>query len=326
MHVFKNIARILAVLALLPIIGMVGFHYIEGWNLFDSLYMSMITLSTVGYQEVHPLSNHGRTFVMIYLVIGLGLFLFSVAQVGEMVVRGNLIEWFGRKRMNKSISDLTGHYIVCGLGRVGQGICEHLASKSIAFVGIDSNEQALKSASDKGWMVLEGDATDDDILKSAGVHKAKALAAVLGGDAENVFVVLSARLMAKDLEIVARASDDSSAKKLTKAGANRVVSLLSAGATRMAHLLINSRVLDFSEFVSSEGEFDMAEIKLSTRSQSIGLTLRDLNLTPLGLMIFGVRQHGRLIIPPPESTKFGPNDSLLAVGPAAAIEAFANQQ
>src|SRR2546428_1387996 len=147
----SQIGRIVIILGVLTLIGTFGFSLVEGWKLFDSLYMTIISLTTVGYGEVHPLSPAGRLFAMVYLVVGLGVFLYGAAQLGEVVVRAQLHQWLGKRKMDTTIKALKGHYIVCGFGRMGRSLCQQLASRKLPFVAVDKSDQALALCQESGW-------------------------------------------------------------------------------------------------------------------------------------------------------------------------------
>jgi voltage-gated potassium channel len=316
--------RIVAVLAAMPMIGTAGFVLIEDWPVFDALYMSMITLSTVGYGEIRPLSTAGRTFVMFYLTLGLGTFLFSLAQFGEMIVRAELKDWLGRRRMDSKLKTMSNHFIVCGAGRVGSSICQYLTDRSLPFVILEKDEALVGEFQTRGWPYLIGDATDDKTLITAGIERARGLAAVLSGDADNVYVVLSARMLSKTIQIISRASSDKSENKLKKAGADRVVSIYASGAHRMAQFMTNNKVHEFVEiFNEKENAIDMAEIQISNESRFAGKRLDQTDFRKQGIIIVGLRRPQQpMLIPPPPTEVIAAGDSLLAVGKADAISAL----
>lgn len=318
---WRDVVRILLLLSALPIVGMMGFRWIEGWPLFDALYMSVITLSTVGYLEVHPLSTAGRTFVMAYLVVGLGVFFFSVVRLGEWIVRVELRDWLERRRMDTAIKSMSGHFIVCGCGRMGLALCRRLAATHCSFVVIDRDEDALAEGRRAGWPSVVGDATDDRILESVGIGRARGLAAVLSSDADNLYVVMSARLLAEKLFIIARAVDDLSIPKLQKAGANRVVSLFHTSAVKMAQLLENPGLEDVFEVVGDVGpELELAEIHISPDDPNVGRRLDQTDLRKRGVFIAGIRRpNGELLLPPSGSSLIEADDCLIAFGRPEAI-------
>lgn len=317
----RRLAWIVAVLVILTAIGTGWFWLVEGWTLLDSAYMTVITLSTVGYDAVRPLSDRSRVFVIVYLVGGLGVFLFAVVQLGEMVVRAELRTWLRRRGMNSTLKSMKDHFIVCGFGRMGHTICRHLADRRLPFVVVDNNENTLMDCEKQGWPCVRDDATSDRTLVDAGIERARGLAVVLDSDADNLYVVLSARLIAPELQIIARATDENSAHKMEKAGANRVVSLFTTGAATMAQLLINPHVEDFFEFVSGNGAtLDLAEIRVAANSTCANRVLSETDFRKRGVIIVAIRRpDGEILLPPKASTKIQPNDVLIALGKVSAV-------
>ena len=312
----RRLAWIIAVLMVLTAVGTGWFWLVEGWSLLDATYMTVITLSTVGYGEVRPLSDRGRVFVIVYLVFGLGVFLFAIAQLGEMVVRAEMRNWLKRLGMNSTLKSIENHYVVCGFGRMGRTISQYLADRKLPFVVVDHSEEALQECEQQGWLCLRDDVTNDRTLINAGIERARGMAVVLDSDADNLYVVLSARLLASKLQIIARATDENSAHKMEKAGANRVVSLFATGATTMAQLLINPQVEDFFEFVSGAGTtLDLAEIRVTADSQCANQTLVNTDFRARGVIIVAIRRpDGEVLLPPAASTKIRPDDVLIALG------------
>jgi voltage-gated potassium channel len=235
----KQFFRIIAPLIVMPLLGTFGFWFIEKWSFFDSLYMSVITITTVGFEEVHPLATGGRIFVIIYLVVGLGVFTYTLWRLGEHAQRVQLREWLARKTMDTRIHAMRDHFIVAGFGRTGHAICRKLSAAGVPFIVVDHEDDVLADAKAANWPWLIGDATHDKTLKTAGIDHARGLAACLSQDADNVYLVLSARLLAPKLHIVARAYHDDSLPKFQRAGANDVVGLHETGAAKITHLLIN---------------------------------------------------------------------------------------
>jgi voltage-gated potassium channel len=323
----ETVLRIAYLLIALPMIGMFCFHWIEGWSLFDSLYMAMITLTTVGYMEVQPLSTAGRTFVMIYLVAGIGVFSYSVARLGEMVVRLELRNFVEERRMRKTIEAISSHYIVCGFGRMGLALCRQLDEKELPFVVVDRSAASVDECKRRGWLYVVGDATEDRVLQSAGIERAQGLAAVLSSDADNLFVVLSARLLVKELYILSRATEESSVNKLEKAGANRVIPLFETSAYKMAQLLSHPDSGELLDAFQTEGaEFEVAQIHINAASPYLGKRIDQTDLRKLGVIVLGVRRpSGELLSPAPGTFLLSQDDRLVAVGHPSAIDAVVEQ-
>ncbi len=319
-----RLASIMAVLSILTTVGVGWFWMVEGWSLLDSMYMTVITLSTVGFEEVKPLSDASRLFVMIYLICGLGVFLFSVVQLGEMVLRAELRSWLRRRGMSSALKTIRHHYVICGFGRMGRTICHHLAERGLPFVVLDHDDEALADCEQQGWLCVQDDATNDRGLLAAGIERARGLAVVLDSDADNLYVVLSARLLVPELQIIARATDDTSAHKMEKAGANRVMSLFTTGGATMAQLLINPQVEDFFEIVSTGGDkLDLAEIRVPADSPYANQVLAATDFRQRGVIIVAIRHpDGQVLLPASGSTTIRPDDVLIALGEMSAVSKF----
>ncbi len=318
---YLGIAGIMGVLLVLPLVATVAFMIVEGWSFLDSLYMSVITLTTVGFEEVHPLSAGGRIIVILYLVMGLGVFLFAVAQVGELVVGMQLGGRSEKRKMKAAIDRLKEHVIVCGYGRVGRRLCAQLYQSEQDFVVIDRDSKAIAEARESGFLAVTGDATDDSQLEAAGVDRARGMAVVLPSDADNLYVVLSGRLLNQQIKILARSTDEKVADKLERAGANRVVSLYETSAMRMANLLINPDLEDFMQVFTSQGrKLNLAEIGITEDEPFCGKTLRETDFNTRGILIVGHQKPGRRIVLPPRPTdRIEAGDILIAFGDASSI-------
>ncbi|MCA8950050.1 MAG: potassium channel protein [Planctomycetes bacterium] len=320
----NQLLRVALVLAALTAGGTVAFMLIEGWSLLDSLYMAVITLTTVGYGETHPLSPAGRWFTIFYLVVGLGLFMHSVVSLGEVVVRAQLGQWIGRTRLAKAIKQMQNHFIVCGYGRFGRSLSEQLAARGMPFVVIEADPTAADGCLEKGWPIVVGDATDDSTLVEAGIDRARGIACTLPSDAANLYVVLSARLLRDDLQILSRATTEKDGEKLRRAGANRVISPYATGATKMAQLMANPRVEDLIEVVSTPGkELELAEVEVGANARYVGQPLSRSGLSGRGVMVVAIRRAaGDLLVPPAASDEIHVGDVLFAFGKADAIRAL----
>ena len=318
---YLGVARAVSVLLILPLLATTAFMIVEGWSFFDALYMSVITLTTVGYNEVQPLTFGGRIVVIVYLAVGLGMFLFAVAQVGELVVGMQLGGLREKRKMKSTIDRMTKHIVVCGYGRVGRRMCMQLRESAQAFVVIDRDAQAIEDLTAEGQFGLCGDATDDAMLEAAGLARARGMAAVLPSDADNLYVVLSGRLLNPKLQIMARASDESAVPKLQRAGADQAISMYETSALKMARLLINPDLEDFLQVFTSQGnKLTLAEISIKDTTSFCGKTLRDTDLNTRGILVVGHQKPGRKIILPPRiDEQIEAGDTLIAFGDAAAI-------
>ncbi|MEZ5989696.1 MAG: potassium channel protein [Planctomycetota bacterium] len=320
----RNLFRILFLLLGLTAVGTLWFWLVEDWSLVDSAYMTVITLTTVGFAEVHPLDQSGRLFVIVFLIAGLGVFMYAIVQLGELVVRAELRNWWRQRGMHSKLMSLHDHFIVCGLGRMGRAVCRHLAQRRLPFAAIDRDPAKTLEAEKEGWPVLCGDATSDDTLLEVGITRARGMAVVLAEDADNLFVVLSARMLAPDLKLIARALDEGAATKMEKAGADRVVSLFATGASTLAQLLVNPHVEEFFEVLTgAESSLDLAEIRVTDRSPCANQKLAETGFRQHGVIIVAIRPpDGEMLLPPPASTVIRPGDKLIAMGKAEAISTF----
>jgi voltage-gated potassium channel len=227
-----------------------------------------------------------------------------------------------RRRMQKSIEKLQDHYIVCGHGRMGSTICRYLDDRGRPFIVVDVDEALLTAQCEpRGWLYVVGDATDDEVLLRAGIDRAKALAAVLPTDADNVYVVLSARMLASDLQIIARAGDEKAALKMQRAGATRIVSPFSTGAVKMARFMLSPNIEDFLEIADARGnELELADVQIGEDSPLVGMTLSETDLRARGVMVIGIRRaNGERLMPPPGSARIEAGDCLFAFGSAESV-------
>ena len=318
----RQILRILLLLLLTSLVGTLGFHLIEGWSLFDSLYMAVITLTTVGYAETYPLSTGGRSFVIVYLIVGLGLTFYGFARMGEVLIKTQIFTWLGRRRMDSEVQNMSGHYIVCGYGRMGKSLVSSLQKQGIKVVAIEKDEGEVEAAPD-GIIILQGDGTDDDQLMRAGIARARGIAVVFGEDARNLFVVMTARLLNPSLQIIARAGDERSVSKFHKAGANRVVSPYHAGASKMARLLLSPGVSDvFDRIPVGEEELELAQVRIEADSPLLNTSVADTDFAASGVVIVGVSHADGTLALPPGKTPLQVGDSLMAMGRSASINKF----
>jgi voltage-gated potassium channel len=289
---------------------------IEGWNLLDSLYMTIITLASVGYKEVHDVSLNGKIFTIILIIGGVGTLAYALTAGARIILEGELQDVFGRRRLEKKIRELKDHYIICGYGRMGKIICRELKEKNMNFVVVEKKPDVI---SDKeGFLIVQGDATKDEVLSNVRIEKAIGLISVLPTDAENLFVVLSARGLNPYLSIVARAGEEGSEKKLLRAGADKVVSPYHIGGLRIAHTVLKPAVVDFIEFATKSGNIDlqMEEVTIQEASHLSGLTLDECGIgRELGIIIVAIKNgNGELKFNPTFRTTIHAGDTLIALG------------
>ena len=302
--------------------GTAGYMIIEEWDFSDALYMTVITLASVGYKEVHELSFPGRIFTIIIIVLGVGTVAYALSAGAKIILEGELQEIYGRKRLEKKIKELKDHYIICGYGRMGKIICRELKNKDVEFVIVEKEPSVLKG--NEAVLILQGDATKDETLKELGIEKAKGLISVLPSDAENLFVVLSARVLNPKLLIVARAGEEGSEQKLLRAGADKVISPYHIGGLRIAHTVLKPAVVDFIEFATKTGNLDlqMEEIKIQEGSGLIGQTLDECGIgRELGIIIVAIKQaDNEMKFNPTFRSVIKDGDTLIALGEIAKLK------
>jgi voltage-gated potassium channel len=329
----QRMTRVIIIVLTLVITGTLGFRLIESdkpeatW--VNCCYMTVTTLTTVGYGEVIPLSENGRIFVMCFLVLGFSSFTYSAFTMGQWLVSNEMQGMLEKRHMTQAIKGMHDHFIVCGMGRMGRTICQQLHERHRPFVIIDTNEERLvQICKPLDWHYVVGDATDDQILEKGGISRAKSLAAVLPTDADNVYVVLSARLLQKDLQIIARASDDKAASKLQQAGANRVVSPYTTAAAKMARFMLSPNIEDFLEIADHNGrELELADVQIKPSCPFVGKTLMETNLRDQGVMVIGIRRaNGERLMPPPGSAIIQPGDCLFVFGNSEIVNKLVGDQ
>ncbi len=305
--------------------GILGYIIVEGWGFFDALYMTIITITTVGYHEVHDLTQPGRVFSMALMLSGVGTMFYIFGVVAKAVLEGELRDILGRKKLTKKIENLKNHYIVCGYGRMGSIICNELSHNKAPFVVLEGDPEIVASM-DADTLTLQGDATQDSVLKEAGIDRAKGLISVLSSDANNLYVVLSARGLNQNLRIVARASDEGAEQKLKRAGADSVVSPYFIGGLRIAHTLIKPAVVDFIEFATRSGnlELQMEEVKVPASSPIVHQSLHESGIDKnLGIIIVAIkRDSGEMEFNPTSSSKIETGDILIAMGETKRLQAL----
>lgn len=301
----------------LLLIGGIGLHQLTGESLLDCFYTSTVLLTTVGCREPSPLTDGTKIFIMGYLVCGIGVVTYGAVQFGQILMNTDLKALLERRRMEHDISKLTNHFIVCGFGRMGATLCEYLETRRQAFVVVDDNPSVFDDEfRQRHWKHICGDASQDEILNRAGIRSARGLTTVLPTDADNLYVVLSARLLCPKLQIVARASDDRAAQKMMQAGATRVMNPLSSGAIRMARFMLSPSIENFVEVAESEGvDWEIADVQVPAHSMLVGRMLSESGLRDSGIMLLGVRKvTGQKFFPPPGHLVIEPGDNLFAFG------------
>lgn len=328
MHSTRQIKfTFLAVTAVLSI-GTLGYMLIEGWSLLDSIYMTVLTLATVGFREVNPLSQAGMVFTIFLMIFGIGIIAYSIGVFAQFMVEGHLQKVLGRRQVEKKIAKLTGHYIICGFGRIGSIICREFHERPIPFVVIEQNGDFCEKIATEGYLYIQGNATEDEVLLAAGIERARGLITVVTSDTENVYITLTARGLSPNLFILSRAGDEGSEKKLTRAGASKVISPYNIGASRMAQAILRPSVMDFIEIATAGQnlELQLEEIMVSGASRLAGLSLEQTGVRKeFGLIIVGIRSGtAPMVFNPPAETVIAAGDVLIALGPQPSIVKLEN--
>jgi voltage-gated potassium channel len=313
-----------ALLALLAAIlfGTIGFHFIERWPLADSLYVTVQTLTTVGYGDQTPRSGMGRMFAVAVMLIGAGGVALAISTIVQSVVQSELVATFGQRRRSRRMSKLSNHFIVCGSGRVGSHLVRDLLRTNESFVVIEQNQQRAAEFAQSGVNVLVGDATLEETLREARVEHARGLAACLPDDADNVYVVLTARDLNPNLRIVARAAEEQAEAKLLRAGANHVVAPTIIGGHRMAVALTKPAISEFMESITAD-ELGLAFEQVEVEAAS-GLVGQELRATPirseLDVLIISIRrQNAEMLFNPAGDAEIENGDILIAIGRADSL-------
>jgi voltage-gated potassium channel len=319
LEIFARFWLSLALLVVTVVYGIVGYRLVEGWNLLDSFYMTVITLSTVGFREVHELSSGGQAFTISLIVLGVATVFSALGVVTGMLATGELGRWVHRRRDEKRMSRLRHHFIIAGYGRVGRFASEELAREGISFVIVDPDSRLAPELEANDLPYLIGDASEDAILEEAGVERARGLICVTDSDAANVSITLTARALNPRLMIVARASRPEADDKLVRAGADRAVSAAALGGVWLAHLALRPAVNDFFDVVTRGGDLGFEEIRVLPGSPLDGKTVAEVRETYARTTVLAIRHDGELTPLPEESSTIGPGDDAIVGGPIEAI-------
>ena len=303
-------------LVIIIAIGAIGYVIIEGWSFIDALFMTVITITTVGYEEVHPLSAGGRIFSIFLIVGGVGGALYVLSSIVQFIIEGQLGITLGRRRMERRIAKMKEHFILCGYGRVGQEIAHIFTEERVPFVIIDKDQESIAGAEKDGYLYVLADATNDEGLKEAGIERARGLVVAAGSDADNVYITLSARGMRPDLFIEARASSNEAEAKLKRAGADRIISPYSLGARRMAQLALRPTVVDFIDTVIYRRgqELQLENVAVGNESALIGLTVEEARLRTKAVILAISRKRGKVVTNPTAEETIQAGDMLITLG------------
>lgn len=304
--------------------GTVGYVFIEDWSPTESIYMTIITLSTVGFQEVRPLSEQGRVFTACLIVLGIGTVGYGLGNLAAFFIEGELRELFRARKMEKIIEQLHDHIIICGYGAEGRHAGEELQRSKVPFLVVEKDAELAEKLRNEGVLVLQGDATQDEVLLQAGVKTAKGLITTMAEDADNLFVTLTARGFNPNLTIVSRAADETSVAKLFRAGASKVISSREIGGRRMASALLRPKVMNFLDIIMHDEELALRleEIDVTDSSPFAGKSIRDLHIRErTGAMVIAYHREGQPIqVNPPAESVLQPGDVLIVMGNDSQVE------
>ena len=317
----------IAPLLMFLVIGPTGYIFLEGTSFLDGLYLTIITISTVGYGDIAPTTPAGRLFTVLLIFSGVGYVMYMFTQITEAMVEGGLQRFVERRKMHKKMTRLHNHYIVCGFGRIGQEICSILRENSRPFVVIENVDEVIREIDQLGYINMQGDASDDDVLLAAGIKNARGLVAVVSTDAENLYITLTARGINPNLFILTRSSGTPGvAKKLERAGATKVISPYSIGARRMAQLIVRPTVVDFLDLAMQARELGlcMEELLVTAQTSFVNTTLMKSGLRKkYDIIVVAIKRPDiPMIFNPGPDTKIQQDDILIVLGDNQQISAL----
>ncbi len=307
--------------------GTIGYYFLEGWSLLDGFYMTIITIFTVGFREVQILTPRGQVFTVFIILGGVGTLIYSFTLLGDMVFGGGVSNFIWRKSMERRVSRLKDHYIVCGHGRMGRTVVERLAEEKVPFVVIENQESSIQASDrDENILYIQGDATQEDVLIQAGIKRARALAALLPTDADNLYLTLTAKLINPSLFVLAKALEDEGEKKILQIGANKIVSPYKLGGLKIALGLLRPALVDFLDLIIRRQELSliMEEIVVPKKARIVGHSLAQSQIRKsANVIVVAIKKPGKNIIfnPSPE-IQIQAGDTLLVLGDEVEQKAF----
>ncbi len=317
MKALRNLGFVSTALLLVILAGTAGFHFIEGWPWFDGFYMVITTLTTIGYQETHPLSHAGRNFNVLIILSGVSLVFLTIGTLTQALLEFELQKFFGRRRMERDIGRLADHYIICGAGRVGRSAARELARRPVPFVIVENSEPKAQKFAAENWLMLVGDATQEQVLREARIEHARGLVAATTTDATNLYIVLTARGLNPRLQIIARASEEMAEKHLLTAGADSVVSPYTFAGQRIAHSFLRPHVVSFLDTATTHLGMDLeiGEVRVTAGSPFAGKTIESSRIRQdRGVIVLAIKREAGMRFNPAPDDRIVPGDFLIAMG------------
>jgi voltage-gated potassium channel len=315
-------------LVLIVLVGTLGYAGIQGWGLLDSLFMTVITLTTVGFGEIHPLTDTGRIFTILLIISGMIVVAVIVAEFTRFLVEGEIRSYMDRRQTKRAIEKLKDHYIICGYGRIGSVIAHELHEHNVPFVVVDLSPEKIDEIAKKGYPTVNGNSVDEDVLLAAGITRAKGLIAAVGSPADNVYITISAKALAPHISVMGRAHDETAEKRLRSAGADQVVCPYSIGGRRMANLILRPAVVEFTDLTVGKRDLELAieEMKVMIGSSLIGKTIVDSEIrTKFGVIIVAIlRPNEKMVFNPEPLSVIHENDTLIALGQIQSLKALSS--
>jgi voltage-gated potassium channel len=322
-HLRNRLILIAVALVLVLSGGTIGFMWIEHYPVFDAFYMTLTTVTTVGYAEIRGLSHAGRVFNSFLIMVGVTTIFLAVGAMTQTLIELELNQFFGKRRVRSMIDKLEGHIILCGFGRVGRGAAAELRKAGASFVVIDNNEDRVDRAMKAGMLAVLADASRDETLRDVGIARAKGLIATLASDADNLFVILSAKTLNPNLQLSARIAEESSEQKMRRAGADFVFAPYNTTGHRMAQAMLKPHVLRFLDFTEQQDvDVEIEQVLVTDQSSFAGRTLADIDTRyKSSVVILAIRKaNGEMLFNPSSEAKMAPGDHLIAMGDASNLQ------
>ena len=323
-HLPRRLILIAIALAGTLAAGTVGFILIEHYSAFDAFYMTLTTITTVGNGEIRPLTHLGRIFHAFLIFFGVIAMLLAIGAMTQTIVELELNQFFGKRRVKKMIEKLHGHYIICGFGRVGRGAADELRQQGAQFVVVDHNEEKVERAIKEGMLAVLADASRDDALRDVGIDRAKGLIATLASDADNLFLILTARTLNSKIQLTARVAEQTSEGKLLRAGADFVFAPYNSTGHRMAQALLKPHVQQFIDFTTQnlDVKVNIEQVRVSASSQFVDATIAGMQIrSEMGVIVLAIRKaDGKMVFNPPPDSRITVGDHLIVMGQAEGLQ------